>query len=695
MQPQNIQFLKIFPLRGPSQWTYRPALEAWVDIGDLEDFPSNTIPGFVERLCAWVPTLHEHRCSYGEPGGFIKRLQEGTWPAHILEHITLELQNLAGMPGGFGKARSTSQRGVYKLVVSAWQEDIARHCLEAARDLVMAAIEDRPFDVGDTVTRLKGLASHYLLDPSTHCIVTAAEEKDRRIPTFRLPTKNLVQLGYGARQRRIWAAETDLTGAIAEGIARDPDLTHEFLKTCGLPVPARSHVDNAEEAWEEAQDIGLPVYVKPGSHASGFTGTKVGTRAEMDAAFQQAAAANAANPDSDANRSPVVVEQCVSGRQHRLLVVSGKLVAAARLQGDPGSSKIPHAAEDVTSQIDPSTAEAACLAAKIVGLNIAGIDVVLEDAERPLSSTHGAITGVHAGPELIPHLQPATGAARPVGRAIIDGLFPNGDDGRIPIVGITGSSGRTEVALLVAEILSLSGKRTGLACGEGLFFNRRQVDTKDCGNWNSGRRILMDRSVEAAVLEHSPEAILLEGLPYDRCLVGVLTAIEPEAHFGRNYIDSRDQVFQMIRTQLDVVLSIGVAVLNAADPMAVEMAPLCDGQVIFIATDPTLPTISNHLAAGGRAVLIREGQIVLAMSTETTVIAPLASIPLLVAGADPARIVSVLSAIAAAWGLGIASHVIRTAIETYPNESFDLPRSKPTDHSNLSLPHPLLSPVLR
>ena len=286
MERKTIQFLKIFPLRGPSLWTYRPTLEAWVDIGDLEDCPSNTIPGFVERLCAWLPSLSEHRCSYGEPGGFIKRLHEGTWPAHILEHVTLEIQNLAGMPGGFGKARETGVRGVYKVVVSARQEDVTRACLEAARDLVMAAIEDKPFDVKETVVRLEALAGQYMLGPSTACIVAAAEEKDRRIPTMRLSPDNLVQLGYGARQKRIWAAETELTGAIAEGITRDPSLSHRLLKTCGLPVPPRILAESVDEAWEEAEDMGLPVSVKSSQHGTIEPRAEVSNRVEMEYCYR-------------------------------------------------------------------------------------------------------------------------------------------------------------------------------------------------------------------------------------------------------------------------------------------------------------------------------------------------------------------------------------------------------------------------
>ena len=232
---KDIEILEVRFIRGPGRWTYRPVLEAIVDIGALEDFPSNLIPGFPERLANWLPTLEEHHCSYGERGGFLRRLHEGTWPAHILEHVALELQGLAGMQGGFGRARETSRRGVYRVVIRAFQEEVARVALHAARDLVMAAIENRPYDVAGTVEELHALSDEHYLGPSTLSIVDAAD--DRSIPAIRLNDGNLVQLGYGARQHRIWTAESDLTSAIAEGISRDKDLTQKPLQSCVGPLP--------------------------------------------------------------------------------------------------------------------------------------------------------------------------------------------------------------------------------------------------------------------------------------------------------------------------------------------------------------------------------------------------------------------------------------------------------------------------
>jgi cyanophycin synthetase len=667
-----------------------------------------------------VPSLIEHRCSYEERGGFLKRVEEGTWPAHILEHVTLEIQNLAGMPGGFGKARETSTRGVYKVVVRAWHDDVTRACLFAGRELLLAAIKDEAFDVAGTVAHLADMAERKLLGPSTGCIVDAATAKDRRIPAIRLlPTGNLVQLGYGARSRRIWTAETDRTSAIAEGISRDKDLTKTLLKACGVPVPDGRLVDSAEDAWEAAEEIGLPVVVKPsdGNHARGVF-TNLMAREEIESAYAAAVEEG----------SGVIVERYIRGSEHRLLVVGGTLVAAARgetakvvgdghstinalidaqinsdprrgaaeefpldvidladnpvaslevsRQGFTGESVPPAGREvlivrsgnhtdDVTDLVHPDTAATASLAARIVGLDIAGVDLVCENIAQPLDGQRGAIVEVNAGPGLLMHLKPESGQPRPVGRAIVDQLFPNGGDGRIPVVGVSGSVGKTTVARLIARLLALSGKHTGLACSGGLFVDRRCIDKADSANWGAAHRLLMNRAVEAAVFENDTDAILNDGLAYDRCQVGVITNVEPERHYGRHDIQTPEQVFTVLRTQVDVVLPSGAAVLNASQPMLVEMAALCDGEVIFFAVDPNLPAIADHVAQGRRAVLVRGDEVAVTNGTDETSLVKLRKIPLTDGGRLDFQIENVLAATAAALALGIAPEIIRTVLETF------------------------------
>ncbi|MFA6971889.1 MAG: cyanophycin synthetase [Gallionella sp.] len=715
-----MEFLKILPLRGPNIWTYRPVLEVWLNIGELEDSPSNTIPGFYERLTAWLPTLIEHRCGIGERGGFLERLREGTWPGHILEHVTIELQNLAGMQSGFGKARSTSVRGIYKVVVRSRNEQVSRTALHAARDLIKAAMEDKPFDVAATIAKLNGMVDSLCLGPSTACIVDAAT--DRGIPSIRLTEGNLVQLGYGARQHRIWTAETDQTSAIAESISRDKDLTKTLLQACGVPVPEGRIVDSPADAWEAAEDIGLPVVVKPsdGNHGRGVS-SELMTREEVEAAFKLA----------DDEGSEVIVERFVRGNEHRLLVVGGRLAAAARgetvsLVGDGCSAirklideqintdprrgdaeefpmdrvnidensaaqfeikrqgytadSIPplgasvliqrngNVAFDVTDLVHPDVAATVALAARIIGLDIAGVDLVAEDISRPLAEQGGAIVEINAGPGLLMHLKPASGEPRPVGRAIVDSLFSEDDSGRIPVVGICGTHGRAQVARIVARLLKLAGLHVGVASSEGLSFDKRVVDKKDCANWASAQKVLLNRSVEAAVIENSIATILSEGLGYDRCQVGIVTNLDPARHFGEYYIETAEQVCNVLRTQVDVVLSNGVAVLNGADPLVVKMAEYCDGEVIFFAAEGPFPAISEHLAKAGRAVLVTDGKIVLCTGADEIVLLKLASIPVSTGECNQSQLENVLAAVAAAWALGVSLDLIRAGIATFEVE---------------------------
>lgn len=716
---KNIEFLRLTPLRGPNIWTYRSIIEAWVDIGDLEDAPSNSIPGFYERLSSWLPSLIEHRCSVGEHGGFLERMREGTWAAHILEHVTLELQNLAGQRTGFGKARQTSKRGIYRVVVRSRQEQVTRACLKAARGLVMAAINDTPFDVPGTVEKLREMADSLCLGPSTASIVNAATE--RRIPSIRLNEGNLVQIGYGTRQRRIWTAETDSTSAIAESISRDKDLTKSLLAACGVPVPEGGIAHGAGEAWQAAQDIGLPVVVKPrhGNHGRGVS-TDLRTQKEVEDAFRIA----------ENEGSGVMVERFVPGDEHRLLVVGGRVVAAAKgetawvfgdgcvsiaqlidrqLNSDPRRGprddfplgfilieedpavvlelkrqgytpeSVPgkgekvliqrngNIANDVTDLVHPDVDAVVSLAARVVGLDIAGVDVVAEDISRPLEEQRGAVVEVNAGPGLHMHLMPADGKPRPVGKAIVGSLFPEGENGRIAIVGVAGTQGTTLIARLVAWLIHLSGKSVGLACRDGLFLDCRQVDKNDCANWAAGQRLLINRSLEAAVFENGAEVILGEGVAYDRCQVGIVTDVEGAEALGRYDIQDTEQVFHVLRTQVDIVLPDGAAVLNAADPLVTRMAELCDGEVILYGPAPDLPAIVEHRARGGRALFLRDNRIMLAKGP---VEGPLAELPTFAVRKDEGEgeadlAASLLAATGAAIALGIPVEMIRVGIETF------------------------------
>ncbi|MCM3565311.1 MAG: cyanophycin synthetase [Hydrogenophaga sp.] len=716
-----IRFLRVSYLGGPNIWTYRPVLESWLDIGELEDLPSDKLPGLYERLTAMLPGLIEHHCGVGERGGFLQRLREGTWAGHILEHVVIELQNMAGVQTGFGQTRSTPVRGVYKMVFRARDEQVARRALTLGHDLLMVAVNGGHFDVAAAVHELRELVDDLCLGPSTASIVDAAT--GRRIPHIRLNDGNLVQLGYGARQRRIWTAETDRTSAIAESIASDKDLSKRMLAACGVPVPEGRVVESPEAAWEAAQDIGLPVVVKPtdANHGRGVS-LELTRPEEVRAAFAVA----------DAEGSGVIVEQFIRGFEHRLLVVGDRVVAASRgdeawvtgdgrstvlqlidsqINSDPrrglnedfplnairleeypavavelqrqgkSTDSVPAEGErvlimrngnhaiDCTDDVHPDVAALVALAARVIGLDIAGVDLVAQDISRPLHEQGGAIVEVNAGPGLLMHLKPAVGTPRPVGRAIVDHLFAPGDSGRVPVVGVAGSRGTTAVARLIAWLANLNGPQVGLACRAGLFVGRRPLQHGDFSQARAAKRLLMNRGVEAAVFENPPLTIVSEGLAYDRCHVGVVTDATGSPALEAFHIREDEHLFKVLRTQVDVVLPDGVAVLNAADPVVAEMAPLCDGEVIFFAQDPALPVIVEHLAQYRRAVYLRHGVVVLGDGQSERAVAALTDVSLGedVSAEDKAPVL--LAALAAAWALGISPELMGAGLQTFAREA--------------------------
>jgi cyanophycin synthetase len=594
-----MRLLKVLALRGPNIWSRHTIIEAWVDLGPLRDLSSERFPGFNDRLMAWLPSLIEHRCSVGERGGFYQRLRRGTYLAHILEHTTLELQTLAGTPVGFGKARETSQEGVYKVAIRYQEEVLGRECLDVARALLMAAVFDQPFEIDVHVNRLRQLADRVCLGPSSNAIVDAA--KARNIPVRRLNSRSLVQLGQGVRQRRIWTAETDNTSAIAESIAQDKDLTKKLLRSAGIPVPEGREVESPEDAWEAAQELKGSVVVKPtdGNHGRGVF-TDLTEEQQIKTAYL-----NAIDEGSG-----VLVERFASGLQHRLLVVGGKLVAAARgdtaeitgdgqhtiaelldsqINADPrrgedeaslldmveidsllnvelmrqgyAPESIPVAGVrvtirrhdtptvDVTDLVHPSIAEHAVQAAQVVGLDIAGLDIVAEDIGRPLEDQGGVVVEVNAGPGLLMHLRPTVGKKRPVGEAILATLFPNPEDnGRIPVVSVTGTNGKTTCARLVTSILKSAGYFVGMTCTDGVTVDGRVIDQGDCAGPRSAKNVLLNPLVDAAVFESARGGILREGLGVDKCDVAIVTNIGEADHLGKAFIDSPEDMFKVKRT---------------------------------------------------------------------------------------------------------------------------------------------------
>lgn len=715
---------KVLALRGPNIWSRHTVLEAWVDLAALKDSSSAHIPGFNDRLMSWLPTMIEHRCSVGERGGFFQRLRWGTYLAHILEHTTLELQTLCGTPVGYGRARETAEEGLYKVAIRYQEETLGRACLETARELLMAAVFDLPFDIDANLKRLRELADRVCLGPSTNAIVDAA--RARNIPVRRLNAGSLVQFGQGKKQRRIWTAETDFTSAIAESIAQDKQLTKTMLAAAGIPVPEGREVESADDAWSAAQGIEAPVVVKPvdGNHGRGVC---------MD--LTEEAPIKSAYHEALKEGSGVIVERFAKGSEHRLLVVGKKLIAAAagdavfivgdgthtvrdlielQVNSDPRRGddeslpldtlrvtpltvielehqgftpesipatgikvivrRIDNLTRDVTDEVHPSVAEHAVLAAQVVGLDVAGIDIVTQDISQPLEAQGGVIVEVNAGPGLLMHLKPEVGKPRPVGEAIVEHLFPDpADNGRIPVVSVTGTNGKTTVARLVTSILKSAGRTVGLACTDGIVIDGRIIEHGDCAGPRSARNVLMNPVLDAAVFEAARGGILREGLGFDKCDVAIVTNIGDADHLGQQFIDSPKEMFKVKRTPVDVVLPTGTAVLNATDSLVVEMKELSAGAVTFFALNSTHPVIREHRDNGKRAVVVKNGSVVLCEGERETSLISLEDLPCTHGGRVDFQIENVLAAAAAGWALGLPVDAIRLGLQSFQGNLQDDP----------------------
>lgn len=708
IRDQDMEFRKVLALRGPNVWAHSPVIEAWVDLGRWKNSPSDSIPGFNERLMTWLPSMVEHRCSIGERGGFFERLRTGTYFAHILEHIALELQTLAGVDVGYGRARETSEEGVYKVVFKYKDETLAREALKVSREVVLAAAENRTIDIQAEVKRLREIAEDSMLGPSTRSIVDAA--KARRIPSSRLDKYSLVQLGHGSKQRRIRAAETDQTGAIAQSIAQDKDLTRKLLQSAGVPTPVGFPVASAADAWETATDwVGLPVVVKPqdGNQGKGVT-TNLTTQEAVFKAYEAARAIS----------ESVIVEKYAPGDDYRLLVIGGRLIAASRRDPahvigdgehtvrelvavknlDPRRSEghsnvlskividtiaeqiltfqgftpdsVPAkgvkvlirrnanlstggTATDVTDIIHPEVAARAIEAAKVVGLDIAGIDVIATDITKPLEEQGGVIVEVNAAPGLRMHLAPSEGKPRNVGEAITDMLFPPGNNGRIPIAAVTGTNGKTTVTRFLTHVLRGTGKTVGMTCTDGIYINDRRIDSDDCSGPVSAGMVLMNPEVDAAVFETARGGILRAGLGFDECQIAIVTNIEEGDHLGLQDIHTPADLARVKRCIVEAVSRDGTAVLNAADPLVAAMAAHCVGRVLFFACEEDNEVLVSHRANGGRAIFVRNGTVVLAEGFDEKALIKVDRIPMTMNGQIRFEVENALAVLGAAWCMDI------------------------------------------
>ncbi|WP_298233986.1 cyanophycin synthetase [uncultured Azohydromonas sp.] len=701
---------RIRALRGPNLWSRHTAIEAVVACEGAENAIAG-MPGFENRLRQRFPGLAP--------------LHAGTSLAHVLEAATLGLQAQAGCPVTFSRTQPTLEAGVYQVVVEYTEEPVGRMAFDTARALVAAALADEAFDLDAALAALREKDEDVRLGPSTGSIVAAAVA--RGIPYRRLTEGSLVQLGWGSRQRRIWAAEVDTTSAVSESIAQDKDLTKKLLAAAGVPVPIGRPVSSLEEAWAVAQEIGLPVVLKPqdGNQGKGVT-VNVATREHMEIAYRAAA-----------EIGEVLVEKYLPGCDYRLLVVGNRLVAAARrdppqvvgdgrrtvrelveqVNADPRRGdghatsltkirldeialarldlqgltpeSVPEkgrrvtlrnnanlstggTATDVTDDVHPDVAARAVAAAQMIGLHICGVDVVAESVLRPLEEQSGGVVEVNAAPGLRMHLSPSYGKGRNVGEAMVSHLYAPGEDGRIPVVAVTGTNGKTTVTRLIAHLFASAGLRVGMTNTDGVYVNGRQTDSGDCSGPRSARNVLLHPEVDAAVFETARGGVLREGLGFDRCSVAVVTNIGAGDHLGLNYITTVEDLAVLKRVIVHNVAESGYAVLNAADPTVAAMAGVCPGKVIFFAADRHHPLMAMHRAQGQRTVFVDGDAVVAAEGTWRESLS-LRDIPLTRGGSIGFQVENVMAAVAAAWASGLSWDAVRRGLASFVNDAHNAP----------------------
>ncbi|MEP6619294.1 MAG: cyanophycin synthetase [bacterium] len=656
---------------GPSHYAHFPVIRLELDLGVLEEWPTRRLgDAFIASLLEALPGLKEHGCSYGEAGGFVRRMteDEGTWLGHVLEHVAIELQNVAGVKVTFGKTRGTGRGGVYDVVFEYEQEDVGLEAADVAVDLLHSLLprELRPprlanaeFDLTTRRDDFIRYAQRRALGPSTASIVHAADQ--RSIPWLRLNDQSLIQLGYGCHQQRIQATITGRTPHIAVELASDKEETNRILSRLGLPVPKQRLVQTAERAVSAAERIGYPVVTKPynGNHGRGVS-IALGTADEVRAGFLRA---------QEISRS-VIVESYITGHDHRMLVVNGELVAVSKrepgkvtgdgvhtirelvaiVNSDPrrgiGHAKVltqieldeqamgilekmgyspdtvPPSGDDVylrltanlstggtaadmTDVVHPDNAEMAVRAILAIGLDIGGVDFLTPDITQSYKDVGGAVCEVNAAPGFRMHTSPSEGRPRDAAGKVIDMLFPRNAPSTIPIAAITGTNGKTTTARLLAHIYKLAGKRVGLTTTDGVYIDGQRTVEGDMTGPTSARIVLSDPAVEVAVLETARGGLLRAGMAMRHVDVGAVLNIQPD-HLGQKGVDTLEQLAEVKRTVVEIATD--TAVLNADDPLTLRMAAYTDAKhVCYVTMDPAHDLVREHIRAGGRACAIEAG----------------------------------------------------------------------------------------
>lgn len=717
-----MEIISINAMRGPNFWSIRrhKLIVMVLDLEEMEEFPSNKIDGFPERLKEMFPSMYSHRCSEGCEGGFFMRVDEGTWMGHIIEHIALEIQTLAGMDTGFGRTRGYGEEGVYSVVFSYMEESVGRYAAKAAVRICEALIKGEAYDLAEDIQKMRELREDDRLGPSTGSIVEEAEA--RGIPWIRLNKYSLCQLGYGANQKRIQATVTSETSSIGVELACDKEDTKYLLEQAEVDVP-RGDIIRRERSLEEACNyVGFPLVIKPvdGNHGRGIT-VDIQNYDDALVAFRHA---------KESSRSgAIIVEKFITGEDYRLLVINNVLVAAAKrtpahvigngkstiqalideVNKDPrrgyGHEKVltqittneltktiikdagytldsviakdemlvlkdtanlstGGTAEDVTDIVHPANVSMVERISKIIDLDICGVDIMTTDISKPLSETGGAVLEVNAGPGFRMHLAPTKGLPRNVAGHVIDKLFPKGKTGRIPIVAISGTNGKTTTTRLIAHMAKMNGHRVGYTTSDGVYIQNRLLMTGDCTGPASAEFVLKDPTVNYAVLESARGGLLRAGLGFKKCDIGIVTNVAAD-HLGLKGIHTVEQLAKVKAVIPETVLPDGYAILNADDDLVYDMRRSLDCNVALFSMDENNPRIKALQRIGGITAVYENGYVTICRGEWKMRVMKAEDIPLTYGGKAKFMIQNVLPAILTANIQGTSIEDMKAGLETF------------------------------
>lgn len=711
---------KIQALRGPNIWSIRrkKLIQMRLDLEEMENFPTNKIEGFRERIEQLMPSLISHRCSEGTRGGFFHRIETGTWMGHVIEHIALEIQTLAGMETGFGRTRETKTPGVYNVVFDYIEENAGIYAAEQAVEIALALIENKEYDINACIQKLKEIREWVRLGPSTGSIVE--EAVSRKIPWIRLGSNSLVQLGYGVNQQRFQATITGNTSSIAVDIACNKELTKRMLHDAAIPVPMGDLIVDEEELKNVIKKIGYPIVIKPldGNHGKGSS-INVNDWVSSVTGLEHA----------QKYSKKVIVEKYITGYDFRVLVINNKMVAAARrvpahVVGDGESNleklierenqdtrrgyghenvlteitvdkdtlelleklqytleTVPQRGEvvylkstanlstggtsiDVTDMVHPENITMAERISKIIGLDVCGIDIMAENLTQPLKESGGAIIEVNAAPGFRMHLAPSEGLPRNVAAPVVDMLYPQGKPFTIPIIAVTGTNGKTTTTRLISHIVKNNGYRVGFTTSDGIYIQNTMLTKGDTTGPVSAEFILKDPTVEFAVLETARGGILRSGLGFSQCDIGVLTNIK-EDHLGMNDIHNLKDLTKVKRVVLDSVKKNGWSVLNAEDEYSMRIINDLPSNVAIFSLDENNEYIKKFAKEGRITCVYEEGFVTIKKGDWKIRIGKVKDFPITMEGKAKFMIDNVLAASLACYLYGFGIEDISNSLRTF------------------------------